>query len=91
MCSPYCSEDSNILEAAARGATSSIKVISYAVAILIAFFGLLALLNDFLSWVGSMVGHPDLSFEVGSVCGGGVGVGGGGVRVRASVCLSVFF
>lgn len=56
--------EANVLEAAAAGATMSITVISYAVAILIAFFALLGLFNDILAWLGDMVGYPDFSFEL---------------------------
>ncbi|XP_064648103.1 solute carrier family 28 member 3-like [Lineus longissimus] len=54
----------NILEAAAAGASSSIKLVANIAANLIAFLALLAFVNATLSWFGSMVGYSELSFQL---------------------------
>ena len=58
------SEHRNLLEAAAAGASSSIKLVANIAANLIAFLALLAFVNATLGWIGGMVNHPELTFEV---------------------------
>ena len=59
----------NIIEAAAAGASLSIKQIANIAVNLIAFIALLELLNSLLAWLGDRVAwnDPQLSFEVGNV------------------------
>ncbi|RMX60525.1 hypothetical protein pdam_00001440, partial [Pocillopora damicornis] len=53
----------NIIEAAAKGASTAIALVANIAANLIAFLAFLAFFNGVLSWLGSMVGKPELSFE----------------------------
>ncbi|XP_029808440.1 sodium/nucleoside cotransporter 1 isoform X1 [Suricata suricatta] len=54
----------NVLEAASSGAAVSVKLVANIGANLIAFLALLAFVNAALSWLGAMVGVPELSFEL---------------------------
>ncbi|XP_062936469.1 solute carrier family 28 member 3 [Cynocephalus volans] len=54
----------NLLEAAAQGASSSISLTANIVVNLIAFLALLSFVNSALSWFGSMLDCPQLSFEL---------------------------
>lgn len=53
-----------MIEAAAKGASTAISLVANIAANLIAFLAFLAFFNAVLSWIGSMVGHPEFSFEV---------------------------
>lgn len=53
----------NVIEAAAKGASTAIALVANIAANLIAFTAFLAFLNGVLSWIGSMVGHPEFTFE----------------------------
>lgn len=53
----------NVIEAAAKGASTAIALAANIAANLIAFLAFLAFFNGVLSWLGSMVGHSELSFE----------------------------
>ena len=53
-----------MIEAAAKGASTAIALVANIAANLIAFLAFLAFFNGVLSWIGSMVGHPEFSFEV---------------------------
>ncbi|XP_022781914.1 solute carrier family 28 member 3-like isoform X2 [Stylophora pistillata] len=53
----------NVIEAAAKGASTAIALVANIAANLIAFLAFLAFFNGVLSWLGSMVGKPELSFE----------------------------
>lgn len=55
---------SNLLEAAAAGASQSIALVANIAANLIAFIALLAFANAVIAWLGGFVCLPDLSFEV---------------------------
>ncbi|MDY6902761.1 MAG: nucleoside transporter C-terminal domain-containing protein, partial [Cyanobacteriota bacterium] len=57
--SPY----SNGIDAAATGASEGMKLALNVAAMLIAFLGLLALVNGILGYVGSLIGLPQLSLE----------------------------
>lgn len=57
-------KERNILEAAAAGASSSIKLVANIAANLIAFLAMLEFVNAVLSWFGSFVGYPEFSFQV---------------------------
>jgi CNT family concentrative nucleoside transporter len=54
----------NVIEAAAGGAVLGLKVAVNVGAMLIAFIGLIALLNGMVSGVMGWFGHPDLNLEV---------------------------
>jgi CNT family concentrative nucleoside transporter len=53
----------NAIEAAANGATSGLKLALNIGAMLLAFIGLIALLNGFISWASSWFGHMDVTLE----------------------------
>ena len=53
----------NVFEAIAEGATMSISLVASMVVNLIAFLSLLKCANSILGWLGSMVGEPAFSFE----------------------------
>ena len=57
-------KERNFLEAAAAGASSSIKLVANIAANLIAFLAMLEFVNAVLSWFGSFVGFPEFSFQV---------------------------
>ena len=54
----------NVIEAAAGGATLGLKVAVNVGAMLIAFIGIIALLNGMVSGVMGWFGHPELNLEV---------------------------
>ena len=56
-------ETINIVDAAATGAISGLRLAAYVGAMLIAFVSLIALVNDVLIVAGSSVGIADLSFQ----------------------------
>ncbi|ELU12189.1 hypothetical protein CAPTEDRAFT_123339 [Capitella teleta] len=58
------SEETNVIEAGANGATVAGSTVVAVVVNFIAFLGLLAFINATLSWAGGRVGFPELSFEV---------------------------
>lgn len=55
---------SNVIDAIAIGALDGLKLALNVGAMLIAFLGLLALINALLGWVGGFVGLPQLSLEL---------------------------
>lgn len=57
-------ESANIIDAAAKGASIGLQLALNVGAMLIAFIGLIALFNGFLSLVGGVFGFPQLSFEL---------------------------
>ena len=59
-----CSEERNAIEAAAKGASTAISLVANVTAMLITFFAFIAFFNAVLSYMGSMVGYPELSFQV---------------------------
>lgn len=54
----------NVLEAASKGAASSVGLISATIVNIISFLALLTFFNAVLSWLGGMFGCPELSFAV---------------------------
>jgi pyrimidine nucleoside transport protein len=58
------SDDINLFEAAANGASVASKTVGAVVGCYIAFLSMLAFLNATLSWLGGRVGFEELSFEV---------------------------
>ncbi|MAY73020.1 MAG: NupC/NupG family nucleoside CNT transporter [Halomonas sp.] len=57
-------QPANVLDAAAGGASSGLKLAANVGAMLLAFIGLIALLNGILGGVGGWVGFEDLSLEL---------------------------
>ncbi|MEM8867046.1 MAG: NupC/NupG family nucleoside CNT transporter [Verrucomicrobiota bacterium] len=55
---------SNVFDAAAQGASDGLKLCLNVGAMLIAFIGLIALINGALGWVGSLAGYADLNLQV---------------------------
>ncbi|XP_046721216.1 sodium/nucleoside cotransporter 1 isoform X2 [Silurus meridionalis] len=71
--SKFTSEDSikvhgggeqNILEAASSGASASVGLVANIATNLIGFLAILAFINAALSWLGGMVGYPEITFEL---------------------------
>ena len=58
-----CREERNVIEAAAKGASSSISLVANVAAMLLTFFAFIAFFNSILSYIGSMVGYSKLSFQ----------------------------
>ncbi|XP_060077928.1 solute carrier family 28 member 3-like [Ylistrum balloti] len=61
---PTAEEEKNVIEAAAGGASASIKLVANIAANLIAFLAMLSCVNAILSWFGSFVGINNLSFQM---------------------------
>lgn len=59
-----CSEETNVIEAGANGASVAGQTVVAVLVNFIAFLSLLAFINATLSWIGGRVGFPELSFEV---------------------------
>uniref|UniRef100_A0A8C7XPZ7 Sodium/nucleoside cotransporter n=1 Tax=Oryzias sinensis TaxID=183150 RepID=A0A8C7XPZ7_9TELE len=59
-----CGDEQNILEAASSGASASIGLVANIAANLIAFLAILAFINQALSWLGGMVGYPEITFQL---------------------------
>ena len=53
----------NVIEAAAQGAQTGVKLAVAVGAMVLAFVALVALANGLLGWVGGLFGFPDLSFQ----------------------------
>ncbi|WP_205859132.1 NupC/NupG family nucleoside CNT transporter [Pleionea sediminis] len=58
------SEHENVIDAAASGAINGLKLAANIGAVLLAFIGLIALLNGLLGWLGSLVGIDGLSLQM---------------------------
>ncbi|KAJ8391572.1 hypothetical protein AAFF_G00087130 [Aldrovandia affinis] len=56
--------EQNVLEAASNGASASIGLVANIAANLIAFLAILDFINASLSWLGGMVGYPDITFQL---------------------------
>jgi CNT family concentrative nucleoside transporter len=54
----------NVFDAAALGASDGLRLALNVGAMLIAFIGLIALLNGGLGWIGSLVGYEELSLQL---------------------------
>ena len=59
-------EERNVIEAAAKGASTAISLVANVAAMLITFFAFIAFFNAVLSYLGSMVGYSELSFQASS-------------------------
>ncbi|XP_075998740.1 sodium/nucleoside cotransporter 1 [Genypterus blacodes] len=59
-----CGDEKNILEAASSGASASIGLVANIAANLIAFLAILEFINAALSWMGGMVGYPEITFQI---------------------------
>ena len=53
----------NLIDAAASGASQGMTLVINIVAMLIAFIALIALLNGFLGWVGGLFGYPNFQLQ----------------------------
>ncbi len=53
----------NIIEAAAQGAQTGLKLAVSVGAMVLAFVALVALANGLLGWLGGLVGYPELTFQ----------------------------
>jgi CNT family concentrative nucleoside transporter len=53
----------NIIEAAAQGAQTGVRLAVAVGAMVLAFVALVALANGLLGWAGGLFGHPELSFQ----------------------------
>ncbi len=60
---PYKDPSVNVLEAAANGATTGLQLALNVGAMLVAFMGLLALLNWLVQQVCGLAGHPNVGFD----------------------------
>jgi len=54
----------NVIDAAAAGASNGLSLAVNIGAMLIAFVGLIALLNGMLAWLGGWIGNPDLTLQM---------------------------
>jgi CNT family concentrative nucleoside transporter len=54
----------NVIDAAASGASDGLKLAVNVAAMLLAFIALIAMLNGILSGVGGLLGYPQLTFEL---------------------------
>ncbi|UTP72869.1 NupC/NupG family nucleoside CNT transporter [Alteromonas sp. LMIT006] len=54
----------NVLDAAASGASSGLQLALNVGAMLLAFVALIALLNGLIGWAGALFGYPELTFEL---------------------------
>jgi len=54
----------NVIDAAATGASEGLSLALNVAAMLLAFIALIAMLNGILGWGGSFVGFPNISFEM---------------------------
>lgn len=64
VCANTPRDEQNILEAASNGASASIGLVANIAANLIAFLAILGFINSALSWLGGMVGYPEVTFQV---------------------------
>jgi concentrative nucleoside transporter, CNT family len=53
----------NLIDAAAQGAIAGLRLAGYVGALLVAFVALIALANGVLSWLGGVIGVPDLTLQ----------------------------
>ena len=54
----------NVMDAAASGASFGLQIALNVGAMLLAFISLIALLNGLLGWAGGLVGFPEISFQM---------------------------
>ncbi|XP_041651538.1 sodium/nucleoside cotransporter 1 [Cheilinus undulatus] len=59
-----CGDEQNVLEAASSGASASVGLVANIAANLIAFLAILGFINQALSWLGGMVGYPQITFQL---------------------------
>lgn len=57
------SEDANVIDAAARGASDGLRLALNVGAMLLAFIALIAMINALVGWLGGLVGFTGLSLE----------------------------
>jgi concentrative nucleoside transporter, CNT family len=56
-------QEANVIDAAASGAATGVQLAINVAAMLMAFVALVALLNFGVSWVGGLVGHPEITLQ----------------------------
>lgn len=56
-------KERNIMEAISVGAMGAVKLVANVVVNLVAFVAILAFIDASLSYFGSRVGHPEISFD----------------------------
>jgi len=56
-------QEANVIDAAASGAATGVQLAINVAAMLMAFVGLVALLNFGVSWLGGLVGHPEVTLQ----------------------------
>jgi CNT family concentrative nucleoside transporter len=54
----------NVIDAAASGASDGMKLAVNVAAMLLSFIALIAMLNGLLGWIGGFAGYPNISFEL---------------------------
>ena len=54
----------NVIDAAASGASSGMKLAANVGAMLLAFIALIAMVNGIMGWIGGFFDYPDLSLEI---------------------------
>nr|CAD7577803.1 unnamed protein product [Timema californicum] len=57
-------DSTGVLDAAVKGVTAGIQIVLGIIANVIAFIAFVAFLNGILTWIGDMVGVPDVTFVV---------------------------
>lgn len=57
-------DESNVMDAACKGAQFGFKLIGAIISNIVAFVSLVAFLNAIVSWLGHLVGFQELSFDV---------------------------
>lgn len=55
---------SNVIDAAAAGASDGMKLAINVMAMLIAFIALIAMIDGGLGWLGGFIGHPEISLKI---------------------------
>lgn len=59
----FLRKERNIMEAVSVGAMGAVKLVANVVVNLVAFVAILAFIDATLSYFGSRVGHPEVSFD----------------------------
>ena len=56
-------QEANVIDAAASGAATGVQLAINVAAMLMAFVALVAILNFGVSWLGGLVGHPEITLQ----------------------------
>ncbi|MDB2384313.1 NupC/NupG family nucleoside CNT transporter [Endozoicomonas sp.] len=57
-------KSANVIDAAASGASSGMRLAANVGAMLLAFIALIALMNGLIGWAGGLFGHPEVTLEM---------------------------